>query len=317
MVLGAAFAELLARTADLEARGVSDVLTGTAVAGRDHAALEPLIGFFVNTLVLRHRLDDRETVGGRLAQTRKTVLAAFEHSALPFEKVVDAVAVRDPGRSPIFQVMLVWQNAPVREPAFDGLSTTPYGRDRAVAKFDLTLNLFGAGRRDCGFPGIQHRPLRGVHGRDHGAAVGAPAAGLCGRARGQGLDAEPIGRGGAASCGFVGAARPRPGSAGRVDPRAFRALGRATTRCHGPGAGGSVHDLRRAQWAGQCPGPPLGGPGHEARVVRGHCRAPVHGDRGGRPGHPQSGRGLCAPGSGPARSPPAADNRRYGPSTMW
>ena len=51
--------------------------------------MEGIVGFFVNTLVLRGDLGGDPTFGELLARTRDAALAAFEHQALPFEKLVD------------------------------------------------------------------------------------------------------------------------------------------------------------------------------------------------------------------------------------
>src|SRR5205814_4786007 len=69
--------------------GQHDVALGTVVSGRDRAETEGLVGFFINTLVLRSTVDDDRTVAEFLAQVRETVLDAFAHQDVPFERVVD------------------------------------------------------------------------------------------------------------------------------------------------------------------------------------------------------------------------------------
>ncbi|MGZ5134617.1 MAG: non-ribosomal peptide synthetase, partial [Flavitalea sp.] len=108
MTLLAAFNVLLHRYS-----GQQDICVGTAVAGRDHQELEGLIGFFINTLALRSAVKCNDSFSDLLVQLRKTTLEAYEHQQVPFEKVVDAVVKqRDMSRTPIFQVMFVWQNTP-------------------------------------------------------------------------------------------------------------------------------------------------------------------------------------------------------------
>jgi hypothetical protein len=77
--------------------GQDDVALGTVVTGRDRPELERVIGFFVNTVVLRARVDGRRPFTEFLADVRRTVLDAFAHQEVPFEKVVDAV--RQPART--------------------------------------------------------------------------------------------------------------------------------------------------------------------------------------------------------------------------
>ncbi|RSD12022.1 non-ribosomal peptide synthetase [Amycolatopsis eburnea] len=106
MTLVAACQVLLAQWA-----GQDDVAVGTVTAGRDRAELERLVGFFVGTLTLRSTVDTRRSFREFLAEVRETVLDAFAHQDVPFERVVDAVQpVRDPSRTPLFQAMVVLQN---------------------------------------------------------------------------------------------------------------------------------------------------------------------------------------------------------------
>jgi hypothetical protein len=135
MTLGAAFNVLLARYS-----GQDDICIGTPIANRNRAEIEPLIGFFVNTLVLRTRLADVETFDDLLQQVRATTLAAYAHQDIPFELVVDALKPeRQLNYNPLFQVMLVLQNAPIGNIELDGLSVQAIEVDEESAKFDLML----------------------------------------------------------------------------------------------------------------------------------------------------------------------------------
>ncbi|MEM7588275.1 MAG: amino acid adenylation domain-containing protein, partial [Acidobacteriota bacterium] len=135
LVLEAAFAELLGRYS-----GARDLCVGTPVANRRFAELEPLIGCFINTLVLRNVLEDHATVRERIDTLRGTVLDAFAHQDLPFERLVEAVnPARDASRSPIFQVMMVLQNNAKASLELEGLAVREVPQTYTVAKFDLSL----------------------------------------------------------------------------------------------------------------------------------------------------------------------------------
>ncbi len=145
MVLLAAFQTLLARTS-----GQQDLAVGTPVAGRNRVEIEGLIGFFVNTLVLRG-YSTGNLPGGRagqptfrelLGRVRETALAAHTHQDVPFEKLVQELSPeRSLAHSPLFQVMLVLQNAPAEDLEIPSLRLRPLGGSGTTAKFDLTLIL--------------------------------------------------------------------------------------------------------------------------------------------------------------------------------
>ncbi|MDQ1612719.1 MAG: hypothetical protein QOG00_2650, partial [Pyrinomonadaceae bacterium] len=86
MLLTAAFQLLLSRHS-----GQADIAIGTDIANRNRLETEPLVGFFINQLVLRARLDECAGVRDLLAQVRETVLGAYAHQELPFERLVEDV----------------------------------------------------------------------------------------------------------------------------------------------------------------------------------------------------------------------------------
>ncbi|RKH74771.1 non-ribosomal peptide synthase/polyketide synthase [Corallococcus aberystwythensis] len=137
MALLAVFQLLLSRYS-----GQDDIVVGSPIAGRTQAETEGLIGFFVNTLVLRSRLEPGTSFRRLLAQVRSTTLSAFDHQHVPFEKLVEELQPqRSLGHSPLFQAMLVLQNAPAATLSLPGLALLPLERDAETAKTDLTLSL--------------------------------------------------------------------------------------------------------------------------------------------------------------------------------
>ncbi|MEU6075489.1 amino acid adenylation domain-containing protein [Micromonospora sp. NPDC047074] len=139
MVLLAAFKLLLARHC-----GQSDVVVGSPVAGRDRADIQGLIGLFVNMVTLRTEVDRRSTFGELLTRVRETALEAYAHQHVPFERLVDDLEpVRDPSRTPLFQVVFQVEDTPTAAtPAGDATVVAerePVGWE--VAKYDLSLSL--------------------------------------------------------------------------------------------------------------------------------------------------------------------------------
>jgi amino acid adenylation domain-containing protein len=146
MTLLAAFQILLHRHS-----GQQDVVVGSPIAGRTLVETEGLIGFFVSTLVLRGRLGGDPTFRELLAQVREVTLGAYAHQDVPFEKLVEELAPpRDLGRAPLFQAMLILQNASASPPSLGGVSLSRLAVERTTAKFDLTLSLGETAEGLCG-----------------------------------------------------------------------------------------------------------------------------------------------------------------------
>ncbi|MEM7349983.1 MAG: non-ribosomal peptide synthase/polyketide synthase [Acidobacteriota bacterium] len=135
ITLLAAFFTLLARFT-----GQRNLSVGTPIANRNRLEIEGLIGFFVNTLVLRGDLAGNPRFEELLARTREVTLGAYAHQDLPFEKLVSELAPqRSLAHTPLFQVMLVFQNAAAGSPEIPGLRLAMLPEESATAKFDLTL----------------------------------------------------------------------------------------------------------------------------------------------------------------------------------
>ncbi|MCA2205841.1 non-ribosomal peptide synthase/polyketide synthase [Nocardia rosealba] len=134
-VVHSALAVLLAKQS-----GSSDITVGAPVAGRGARELDDLVGMFVNTVVLRTEVDSRAPFTDLLAQARRRDLAAIAHADVPFEQVVDALGrTRSGAYSPLFQVMLTFQNMPPGSIELPGLRVQPLDPGLTEAKFDLHL----------------------------------------------------------------------------------------------------------------------------------------------------------------------------------
>ncbi|MFI1917858.1 non-ribosomal peptide synthase/polyketide synthase [Nocardia sp. NPDC020380] len=136
MVLHGVLAVMLARLS-----GTGDIAVGTPLAARSEPELEPLVGAFVGTLVLRTAVDGDASFTRLLREVRETDLAAFAHSDLPFERLVE---VLNPRRStahhPLFQVSLSLDNFAAPATGIPGLDIVIQSFDAAVAQFDLQFS---------------------------------------------------------------------------------------------------------------------------------------------------------------------------------
>ena len=137
MVLLAAFHLLLSRWS-----GENQTVVGTPVAGRTERATETVIGLFLNSLALQTDISANPTVRTLLGSVRESTIDAFDHQDIPFERIVEELNPRrDPSRWPIFQAMLVMQNAAPPRLALQGLEVVQLGRSSNTTKYDITLYL--------------------------------------------------------------------------------------------------------------------------------------------------------------------------------
>ncbi|MER8621968.1 condensation domain-containing protein, partial [Mesorhizobium sp. M1409] len=131
--------------------GQDDLVIGVPSANRGRREIEELIGFFVNTLALRLDLSGEPSVAELLERTRRIALAAQEHQDLPFEQVVEIVKPpRALDHTPLFQVMLAWQNNAIGSLDLPGLSVEAAGEGLDQVQFDLELSLCEHGEEIAG-----------------------------------------------------------------------------------------------------------------------------------------------------------------------
>ncbi|OWK19831.1 hypothetical protein AJ88_37645 [Mesorhizobium amorphae CCBAU 01583] len=117
-----------------------DLVIGTPSANRTRSEIEGLIGLFSNTLALRIDLSDDPTLATLLERVSAVVLGAQANQDLPFEHVEELIPP-PMAHTPIFQVILAWQNNGAELP---GLELDDVGVDDR-AQHDLALDLADVG----------------------------------------------------------------------------------------------------------------------------------------------------------------------------
>jgi amino acid adenylation domain-containing protein len=121
--------------------GQSDIIVGSAVAGRNRPETDGLIGFFINALALRTDLSGNPTFVDLLKRVREVCLDAYTHQDLPFERVVEEInPQRDLSRNPLFQVMFNMADVSERSFALQGCKVTKLSSVDPSAKFDIVLH---------------------------------------------------------------------------------------------------------------------------------------------------------------------------------
>jgi amino acid adenylation domain-containing protein len=135
MTLLTAFQVLLYRYS-----GQDDFCVGAPVATRAREEAMDRVGCLVNTLALRARINGGQTFREVLRDVRQTVLEAYEHQDVTWERVVESVNPdRDPSIPPIFQVLLVVHRIALDRVEFPGLVMSPEYTGNRSTTFDLVL----------------------------------------------------------------------------------------------------------------------------------------------------------------------------------
>jgi hypothetical protein len=148
MVLLAACAALFHRLS-----GAEDIILGSVSGNRDAPGLAEVVGCFVNPLPLRIRVRPHDGFAALLEDVRDLVLAALDHGAYPFDLLVrDLHAGGDPGRTPLFDVGLSWNELPhMQRRSFAECAIAPFATGAVAAKYDLLLI---AGGGEAGIDGV-------------------------------------------------------------------------------------------------------------------------------------------------------------------
>ncbi len=141
MTLLAAYATLLHRYS-----GQGDLVIGSPFACRDRVALEGLVGYLTNPVALRTDLHDDPTFTALLGRVKETVQGALANQDYPFPLLVERLRpVRDPGRTPLFQVSFAWEQArrfsDEPDPERGGLRLETLHVGQGGAPFDLMMEI--------------------------------------------------------------------------------------------------------------------------------------------------------------------------------
>ncbi len=114
---------------------------GTPVSGRIHPSLEDQIGFYVNLLPVKARPDLDSTFQEHAVSVAHRLNQALDHAAYPFDRLVEDLNLpRDTSRSPLFDVLVVYQNNQSADLQMGDclLETIPLRSE--TTQYDLTFN---------------------------------------------------------------------------------------------------------------------------------------------------------------------------------
>ncbi len=132
MVLTSIWQTLLHR-----ATGSTDIITGTAIANRNHPQIEKIVGTFINALALRTDFSGAPDFIAVLDRVRHTALEAYAYQDIPFEKVMEAVS--DGSRHPVFRNSIILHNMALPTKRFADLTLTDDEIGNDTSKMDMLL----------------------------------------------------------------------------------------------------------------------------------------------------------------------------------
>ena len=133
--------------------GQDDILVGSPTLGLRRPEFQKVVGYFTNLVPLRADLSGDPSFREHLSRVQKTVLEAMDHQEFPFPLLVQRLQpVRDPSRSPIFQVQFNLIRVPkndlgaeahitaeTRRVELGGLILEPVHLPQQEGQFDLDL----------------------------------------------------------------------------------------------------------------------------------------------------------------------------------
>ncbi|HGY55104.1 MAG TPA: SDR family NAD(P)-dependent oxidoreductase, partial [Caldithrix abyssi] len=107
----------------------TDIIIGTPTYGRTSPEVMNVLGYFVNPIAIRTHVDGNDRFSDYLQQVNQKVVDGLDHQDYPFNLVVEKLQPRrDPSRTPIFQMMFVYQKAYLlHESGMSGLAVAEEG----------------------------------------------------------------------------------------------------------------------------------------------------------------------------------------------
>ncbi len=116
-----------------------DIIIGTPTTGRTNPDYAPILGYFVNPAAVRSTLNPEMTFDSYLEKIRDKVINILAHQDYPFNLLVEKLHPRrDPSRTPVFQVMFVYQKAYLlHDSGMSGLAVAEDGGQMKLGDIDL------------------------------------------------------------------------------------------------------------------------------------------------------------------------------------
>jgi hybrid polyketide synthase/nonribosomal peptide synthetase ACE1 len=133
----AVFYTLLARLVDVE-----QICIGTSSANRSGSDMMQSVGLYLNLLPLLFKADLNQTFTNALKMVREKSLAAFTHSRVPFDIVLNELGVpRSSTHSPLFQVLVNYRAGVSETRTFCDCKSSITQFEQGQTPYDLSLDI--------------------------------------------------------------------------------------------------------------------------------------------------------------------------------
>ncbi len=135
-----------------------DIIVFASCAARNRPELRDMIGLVANVLPLRIDLAGNPSFRELLQRVRGVILDAFAHQELPFARIIEFLTpIGNHRHDSLFQVMVVYQNAPVSAQILPHLTLSPVDDiDNGAARFPLLFDI--ADTKDGLRGSVKYRP---------------------------------------------------------------------------------------------------------------------------------------------------------------
>ncbi|GGX33165.1 MupA/Atu3671 family FMN-dependent luciferase-like monooxygenase [Aquimarina muelleri] len=124
----------------------TDLVLGTAVAGREHPDLAGQIGLYLNTLPIRTQFDISASFKDLLSIQKTTLIDLYKYQNYPFNELIEQLDIkRDTSRSALFDVLVLMQNQQdtlaSNEFSLEDIKVQPYeNKNKKTSQFDITFS---------------------------------------------------------------------------------------------------------------------------------------------------------------------------------
>ncbi|KAI1749216.1 PKS-NRPS hybrid [Xylaria castorea] len=133
----AVFYTLLSRLVDVE-----DICIGISSANRQDTSMMQSVGMYLNLLPLLLKSQPNATFASTLKLVRSKAMAAFAHSKVPFDVIVNELGVpRATTHSPLFQVLVNYRPGISERRDFCDCRSEVVSFEQGQAAFDLSLDI--------------------------------------------------------------------------------------------------------------------------------------------------------------------------------